>query len=179
MKKMSWSKISMFVLVVSFAVAACSKPKDGTNGTNGTNGATGATGTANVIYSAWLSIPYTLAADSSAYLATITAPKLADSIVAKGEVLVYVNANTAASPAVTLLPYSYIDNSSGYLLYINAYFLTGKIELSADYDASTFTYNGSLAYQYRYIIIPGGIAGRSAIDWKNYAAVKQYLGLKD
>jgi len=48
-------------------------------------------------------------------------------------------------------------------------------------DASTFTSGGSKAWQYRYVVIPGGTAARTAktINWNNYAEVKAYLGLKN
>ena len=45
--------------------------------------------------------------------------------------------------------------------------------------AVVLMHNGNQVFQYRYILIPGGKAARSAIDWNNYAAVKKYLNLKD
>ncbi len=170
MKKMTWGRISLFVLSVTLLAAACSKPKDGTNGKDGAAGATGATGTANVIYSAWTSVTFTIASDSSAYLATIAAPKLVDSILQKGEIKVYVNTGTTSSPVVYPLPFatSILD-----------YFSAAKISLVGDGNYSTYINSGATYFQYRYILIPGGTAGRSAINWNDYQQVKQWLGLKD
>jgi hypothetical protein len=175
MKKMSWGRFFVFVLSVSLVASACSKAKDGTNGTNG---APGATGTANVIYSAWTDLTFSINSDSSAYIATITAPKLADSIIAKGDIKVYMNLNSTTAPAITPLPYSEIYN--GDLYYVYPVFQTQKITLVADADFSSYSISGVKYGQFRYIIIPGGVSGgRSSIDWKDYQQVKAYLGLKD
>jgi hypothetical protein len=74
-------------------------------------------------------------------------------------------------------------------LTINPFFSRNSIFLYSDEDASTFTIPsgpnaGQKAWQYRYILIPGGTAGRSAtggktVDWNNYKSVQAYLGLKD
>jgi len=165
MKKMSWGSLSVLVLSASLLFSACSKAKDGTNGTNG------ATGTANVMYSPWLDVTYTFNTTDSAYEATIAAPKLVDSILQKGDVRVYWNANTAASPNIYLLPVGDIIISLG----------AAKINLLAGNNYSSGTISGVKVGQYRYVLIPGGVpTGRMAtVDWKNYAAVKAYLGLKD
>src|SRR4051812_25588018 len=99
MKKLSWGTLSVLALSVSLLFAAC-KGKDGAAGTNGTNGTNGATGTANVIYSAWLDVTFALNSNQTAYVGVITAPKIADSIVNKGDVKVYINLNPTTSPAV-------------------------------------------------------------------------------
>jgi hypothetical protein len=176
MKKLSWGRLSVLVLLVSLLFTAC-KGKDGTNGTNGTNGANGAPGTANVMYSAWLDVTFALNTTDSLYYATITAPKLVDSILQKGTVMTYVNAGTAAAPVIFPLPYTDLVS----FLFIDVAYTPGKINLSSDGNISTTTSSGSKVQQYRYVIIPGGVAtGRMAtVDWKNYAAVKEYLGIKD
>jgi len=176
MKKLSWGRLSVLALSVSLLFTAC-KGKDGAAGTNGTNGTNGATGTANVMYSPWLDVTFTLNTTDSFYYATITAPKLVDSILQKGTVMTYINANTAASPTVFPLPYTDLTS----FLFIDVAYTQGKINLSSDGNISTTTSGGSKVQQYRYVIIPGGVAtGRMAtVDWKNYYAVKEYLGLKD
>ncbi|HET7896127.1 MAG TPA: hypothetical protein VFL47_00610, partial [Flavisolibacter sp.] len=96
----------------------------------------------------------------------------------KGEVRVYLNAGTAASPAVVPLPLDYFL----FGLVLSPYYQVGKINLIASDDAGTFTNTaGQKAWQYRYILIPGGTpSGRVAsINWNNYNEVKAYLGLKD
>jgi len=176
MKKMSWGSITILVLSVSVALAACSKAKDGKDG------ATGPAGTANVTYSAWQDVTFALNANQTAYVGVITAPKVVDSIVNKGEVKVYINVNPTTSPAASPLPYSvnYFTNDTTSLVFtVYPVITVGKISLYANGDFSTTTQNGSKYFQYRYIIIPGGVPARSAVDWNDYASVKEYLHLKD
>lgn len=187
------------LLVVTLFFAACTK--EGPVGPAGPAGATGAagpagpagaqgpkgdTGTANVIYSNWLDVAYTAdtvhngnVIDTIGYSAAITAARLTSTILSNGDVKVYLNAGTAASPLVIPLPV-YEPFLVGII--INPYFQVGKINLIASDDAGTFTNtNGQKAWQYRYILIPGGTpSGRMAkINWNDYNAVKAYLGLKD
>ncbi|MFC0774617.1 hypothetical protein [Terrimonas alba] len=162
----------------------------GPAGAAGLPGAQGPAGTANVIYSAWTDVAYDAITDTNgtvidtvAWIAGINAPKLVDSILQRGEVKVYLNAGTAASPAVFPLPMFDIFALLG-VFNINLYFTEGAINLYSDEDASTFTDSGEKVFQYRYILIPGGTAGRTApggktIDWNNYKEVQAYLGLKD
>ena len=172
MKKLLWGRLSVLVLSISLVVSACSKPSDGKDGAAG---ATGPAGTANVIYSPWTDVTFTLNTTDSFYYATLAAPKLVDSILQKGTVMTYVNLNTAASPAIFSLPY--FDGG----VIIQSYYTAAKINMWSNYGGvSTTTSGGSKVQQYRYVIIPGGVTtGRSAIDWKNYAEVKEYLQLKD
>jgi hypothetical protein len=46
-------------------------------------------------------------------------------------------------------------------------------------DAGTITTSGQTAYQFRYVIIPGGVAinGRSAVNWDNYEAIKRLYNI--
>jgi hypothetical protein len=169
MKKMSWGSFFVVVLSASVLFAACSKAKDGAAG------ATGPAGTANVIYSGWLDVSYTFSTSDSAYHAIITAPKLVDSILQKGEIKVYINFGTAAAPDISPLPY--FDGQ--YI--INPEFVAQKINIVSNANASTTTNSTGKVLQHRYILIPGGTpSGRMAtVDWNNYAAVKEYLHLKD
>jgi len=174
MKKMSWGRILVIALSLSTLLTACAK--DGENGKDGTNGTNGATGTANVIYSAWLDVTFALNADTTAFLATINAPKLVDSILQKGEMKVYIRSGSPTNLSVFPLPY--FDGSD----ILNVSFQATKINLvSITGDFSTHTTSGVKLNQFRYILIPGGVlAGRSmTVDWNNYPAVKEYLGLKD
>lgn len=179
------------LIAMAFFFSACTKEGPagpaGATGPAGPAGPTGATGvagpagTANVVYSNWLDVTYKpAAADSSVWSAELTATRLVDSILQKGEVRVYLNAGTAASPFIVPLP---IYEPFVIGIIINPYFQVGKINLVATDDAGTFvsTTNNQKAWQYRYIIIPGGTAtGRQAsINWNDYNEVKTYLGLKD
>jgi hypothetical protein len=178
MKRISWGHFTLVLFSVSLVLTACSKAKDGATGPAGTAGTNGTPGTANVIYSGWLDVTDSLNTTDSLYDGTIQTPALADSILQKGDVKVFVNFGTAAAPAVVPLPYSQVTSSG--LLFINVSFGEQKIYLVSDADASTYVNSGSKTLQYRWVVVPGGIASaRSAIDWKNYAQVKSYLGITD
>lgn len=167
-----------------FFFASCSKSGDdgpagpagpaGPVGPAGPAGPSGAAGTANVIYSAWITatfLPDTVHngpdIDTLGYFAEIEAPKLDKEILDKGEIKVYVNAGEASDPFVLPLPYN--DG----LIFIDAAFFLNTIQLYSNTNLTGFPF--------RYILIPGGTPARSAnsIDWNNYKAVQQYLGLKD
>ncbi|HWK01997.1 MAG TPA: hypothetical protein VNS58_00100 [Puia sp.] len=178
MKRISWGHFSLLLFSVSLLLAACSKSKDGATGPAGAAGTNGTPGTANVIYSGWLDVTYNLNTTDSLYDGTIQTPALADSILQKGDVKVFVNFGTAAAPSIVPLPYSQLTSSG--LLFINISFGEQKISLVSDADASTYVNSGSKQLQYRWVVIPGGVASaRSGIDWKNYAQVKSYLGIPD
>ena len=92
---------------------------------------------------------------------------------------VYMHWGTQAAPDVAPLP---ILDPFFTGVIINPEFLLQKIDLYSNFDASTFTDSGQKYLQYRYILIPGSVAGRlskPAVDWNNYNAVKEYLGLTD
>jgi len=160
----------------------------GPAGAAGAAGAQGAPGTANVIYSAWLDVAYGYNIDGNGdtlgFAAEIPAPKLVDSILTKGEIKVYMNFSTAADPDIVPMPiFDPIYFSPA--LVINPDYLLNTILLSSNYNVGTGTTGaGVKVRQYRYILIPGGTAGRPAaggktVDWNNYKEVQQYLGLKD
>ena len=185
-----------FVMVfLLMAAASCKKGDTGPAGPAGPAGPTGAagaagpkgdTGTANVIYSAWLDAKYLpdtftnttthLLDTAGFYMDAKNITKLTATILNTGEIKVYVNASTAATPVVWPVPYwdPYTQWS------IVPQFALQEIFLYADVDFSTGLNNaGVKIFQWRYILIPGGKAARSAIDWNNYAEVKKYLNLKD
>lgn len=157
----------------------------GTPGSAGPAGPAGPAGTANVVYSEWLTVAFNAQTDPARYSANITAPKLVDSILTKGEIKVYLNYGTAASADVVPLPiFDPIYYTPALTLYPD--FVVGKIVLTSNRNMGTFNNaSGEKVYQYRYILIPGGTtAGRAAtggktIDWNNYKEVQAYLGLKD
>jgi hypothetical protein len=152
----------------------------GPTGATGATGATGKTGSANVIYSAWLDVTFAAVNDSVGG-AQLDAPKLVDSIIEKGDVKVYWNVNTASNPYIVSLPYA--DN--GLVLGINDLHMNfvatvGSILLYSNYNLSSGTSNGEAYGQFRYILIPGGVAARVAVvNWNDYNQVKSYLGLKN
>jgi hypothetical protein len=170
-----------FVMVFLLMAAASCKKGDtgpagpagpaGPTGAAGAAGATGATGTANVIYSDWT--PLTFVADTQhngAIVDTVgshyswNVPKLTTDILNKGEIKVYINFGTTTAPDIVPVPY-----------------FDGSVILNDEFIVSTILM-GSNAYvqaPFRYILIPGGTAARSSINWNNYADVKKALNLKD
>ncbi len=192
MKKISFSVAScMLVAMVLFNSCA----KTGPAGTTGATGATGAAGpagpagpagvpgapgTANVIYSEWLDVTYKpdtihtgSVIDTLGYYSDLTATKLTADILSKGEIKVYWNQGSTASPGVVPIPY--FDGN----FLINPYFFVQRIQLYANANLGTRTSNNAKIFQYRYILIPGGAPARSMIDWSKYSEVQKYLNLKD
>ena len=150
----------------------------GSAGASGPAGPAGPAGTANVIYSPWIDTakwkPDTVmvgsvVTDTLGFFANIRAPKLDLTMLNTGEMKVYVNVNTAASPVVFPLPYN--DGS----IFIDPLFYLNNIQL---YSNAQLT-----GIPFRYILIPGGTtsgrAANNAINWNNYKEVQAYLGLKD
>jgi hypothetical protein len=157
----------------------------GPAGPAGAAGPKGDTGTANVIYSGWLDVTFRPVKDSAtgdtlAWVGSISAPKITNTILTTGTVKVYLNAGTAAQPVVFTLPITDLFALTG-VLNLNVYFTQGTINMYSTEDASTFTDQGQKVWQYRYVIIPGGVSARTGntINWNNYAEVKAYLGWKD
>lgn len=164
--------VAFFTILLSTTNSGCKK---------GDDGAKGDTGTANVMYSAWIDVTFTpainTAGDTVAFTATIPAAGITKAIIDSGVVKVYLNAGTAASPAVFPLPITdyyalTVDN-------LNLYFTVGNINMYATGDASTGpNSSGVKSWQYRYIIIPGGVkTGR--VDWNNYETVKSFYNITD
>lgn len=149
----------------------------GPAGPTGAIGATGPAGTANVFYSNWLDVPFTPNEDSSTWTGQITATRLDSSIIQRGDIKVYVNIGTVASPTIAPLPL----DALAFGLILTPLYQVGRIVLLASDDASTEGVTTQKTFQYRYILIPGGTStGRMAtVNWNDYNAVKAYLGLKD
>ena len=166
--------VAFFTIFLSTTNVSCKK---------GTDGAKGDTGTANVQFSSWFDVTYApaknTAGDTVAWTATVTAPKITKTILDSGVVKVYLNAGNATAPAVFALPITDYYALAG-VENINLYFTIGKINLYATDDASSFTSSGAKSWQYRYVIIPGSVhTGRSAVNWNDYNAVKQYYNIPD
>jgi hypothetical protein len=181
-----------FVLFAAIFIVACKKGDTGPAGPAGPAGAAGAagaqgpkgdTGTANVIYSAWTDVTYTPITDDTtnpgtidtlAWGAVISAPKLTADILSKGEIKVYFNFGSTASPDVIPLPF--IDFiSTGWNIQVDL--AVGNIYLTANQNFSTQTNNGVKAGQYRYILIPGSVP--ASVNAKDYNSVKNYFKMPD
>jgi len=198
MKAKSSLTLLASLVLITFIFTQCQKGDVGPAGPAGPTGAAGAagspgatgpkgdTGTANVIYSPWLDVTYApdtvhngSVIDTLWWLAHITANKLTQPILDRGEIKVYMNWGTLTNPDIAPLP---ILDPFFTGLIINPEFLLQKIDLYSNFNASTVTQGGQKYLQYRYILIPGSVAGRlskPAINWNNYNEVKAYLGLTD
>lgn len=200
MKAKSSLTLLASLVLITFIFTQCQKGDTGPAGPAGPTGATGAagpagatgpkgdTGTANVIYSPWLDVTYAGldtvhntdgTIDTVLWGASITANKLTQAILDKGEIKVYMNWGTQTNPDISPLP---ILDPFFTGLVINPEFLVQRIDLYSNFNASTVTQNAQKYLQYRYILIPGSVAGRlskPAVNWNNYNEVKAYLGLTD
>lgn len=170
----------------------------GANGTNGTNGATGPqgpAGTANVIYSAWFT--------PSAYTVTTilgiinfnynqSAPGITQVILDNGTVLTYgklngYNSSIWPTNQVGLLSIT-IDYQIGTTTNIDtwsAYATAGNLRINLVSSTNAYSGDASInhAHSFRYIIIPGGVAGARQSsplpDFSNYDAVCKYYGISE
>lgn len=174
------------LLAATVLIGACKKGDPGPAGEKGDKGDTGAQGatgskgdpgTANVLYSDWLDLGFSLDQASGVFFTQINETKVTEDLLSKGEIKVFINLGTAAQKVVAPLPFV-----SGEVQITPAY-ATGVIELDANVNASTATdqTTGNKFRQYRYVLIPGGAHVRmnKQINWNNYEEVKNYLGLKD
>ena len=162
----------------------------GTPGAQGPQGPKGDTGVANVIYSEWLDVTFDPIVDSTdinnldtvAWIAEIPAPTLTDEILNHGEIKVYLNAGFPSAQSVFPLPITDLFAFTG-VVNLNVFFSLNTITLYSTEDASTFIPTGETekAFQYRYILISGVLAGRGVnlVNWNDYSQVKAYLKLKD
>jgi hypothetical protein len=165
--------VAAFTLFLSTTGSSCKKEK----------GDKGDTGTANVRFSAWQDVTFAVvknnAGDTVAWTATMNAPAITKTILDSGVVKVYVNVGTATNEAVFALPFTDYYALTG-VQNLNAYFQVGKIQMYATEDASTYQSSSGKSFQYRYVIIPGSVStGRSAVNYNDWKAVKQYLNITD
>ena len=185
----------ILLFAITLIIASCSKGPagpagaagaQGPAGPTGNTGATGATGTANVIYSKWLNVTFT-GTDTTGWSTQIAAPLLSDSILNMGTIKVYFNAGSDSINSQVVLPLPIYEPFVIGVI-INPYYTLHQITLIASKDVSSFTNNGNHYYQFRYILIPGGVTTglptsingqKNSINWNDYNEVKKYLGLKD
>lgn len=190
-KLYSYLAIGLFAAIFVFS---CKKGDTGPAGPAGAAGAAGPAGpqgpkgdsaTANVTYSAWTDVTYTLFTapdtvvagkiDTLGGIAKIVAPKLTADILTKGEIKVYINLGTAANPDVFPLPYVGFNG-----VLISPDFIVDTIYLTTNIGyAGTTTQNGVKSQQYRYILIPGTqpAIANPAVKWNDYNSVKSYFNL--
>ena len=157
------------MLLVSILFVGCS-PEDGKNGTDGidgidgvdgidgidgNDGTDGETGTANVIYSDWVNTELSNSIASSSASFTIDAPEIDPDILNFGTILVYAR-RIAGGNIVYQLPIVFGASRQ------QSYFYRAEDETIIVFVASneqgSSVGDGAFLEQYRYVIIPGGIA---------------------
>lgn len=114
----------------------------GATGPAGPTGAIGPIGTANIIYSPWANLTFT--GSGTSWSALITAPGVTQDIMDKGVVKTYFKFGTGVYEG------NYTNLTGGSTSAIYQFLSVGAINLR-----STFAAN----YPWRYVIIPGGVAG--------------------
>jgi hypothetical protein len=196
MNQFSQSKFSntlvLLTMALSLSFVSCEGPEgpagaDGLEGLQGVQGATGAQGpagpigSANVIYSPWITNVWEKVPNPLFVQHTFAAPLITQAVLDKGVVLVYFK-ESADSNFIKMLPSAYYLN--GELIFtIDSSAEVGKITVFHGISKApngegleTFRPNS----QTRYIIIPGGIAGRTKypVDFNNYEEVCSYFGIQ-
>ncbi len=137
---MKRTKLLLLLSSGLLVLASCKKGDTGPAGTTGPAGPAGPVGTANIIYSPWANLNFT--GSGTAYSAQITAPGVTQDIMDKGVVKTYFKFGSAVYEG------NYSNIPTGASIY---YYLTlGLINIKATFAAN---------YPWRYVIIPGGVAG--------------------
>lgn len=196
MKKTLKSKFSIAAVVLTMAVClfSCEGPEgpagvDGSQGVQGgagvpgpvgANGPAGTAGTTNIIYSPWITNVWTKQ-ENNFTVDFIEALPITQEIMDKGVVLVYFK-ESPTSNFIKILPNTYYTNA------VPVFTIDFTVELgnltifhgvSKNPDGlgvETYSPNS----QTRYIIIPGGTAGRMKypFDINDYEEVCSYFGIK-
>lgn len=179
--------LSILALAITFITVSCTKEgpegpagATGAQGPTGANGATGATGpqgpqgpagpqgpqgpagTANVIYSSWFTLSgwhdSTMTDQGLCKVDYKDATSITASVISQGVVLAYIAPN-AASTFAYQMPFTYTASPQNFIVSYRP--SVGKMIF---YNVITNSNLGGLnlnaTYVYRYIVIPGGIAGR-------------------
>lgn len=152
------------ILLAAFTIISCSGDDgtDGVDGVDGAQGAQGAAGTANVIYSSWINAPAGTpeTIDGTYGLSTtISVPQLTADIMSKGTVLVYMTFGSGTN----VFPLAYTSTAGGSINTITAISSLNTIKLfrfKHANDGTTVALPASL--NWRYILIPGGVAAATS-----------------
>jgi hypothetical protein len=177
-------KVKAFLPVIIFSAVLISCAKDGATGPAGANGATGpagpagpigpggATGSANVIYSNWITSPYssrdTTVDGTCLRIRHLDAPSLSAAILDKGTMITYMRVGSIGPYA---LPYT--SDAGGATNTVNCIYNQQKIFVYR-HTFNTCRFNSGIApafpgqpvlvnlpqsLEYRYILIPGAVSG--------------------
>lgn len=141
----------------------------GSNGAAGATGATGATGTANVIYSAWFTpTAWTtpgLSFSSSSF--DKAAPGVTALIISNGVVLAFtqlIGDGGVTRPLPTTL-------NSGALIYTVGFLIESVGNLRFTWNNIAGAAIPFVTNQFRYVIIPGGVAGGRGVNSEKIALI--------
>lgn len=197
-------KLVDLAFCITLLLASCSKTgpvgPQGPQGTTGATGLTGATGpqgpagSANVVYSAWFTPPvYTVTTVFGIYNLdyTKTAPGITQAILDNGVVLTYgklngYNPTIWPTNQVAELPITinYQIGTSTNIDTWSAFATVGNLRINLVSSMNAYTTDGSInhTHSFRYMIIPGGVAGARTSpppDYSNYGAVCKYYGIPE
>jgi hypothetical protein len=182
--------ISLTILIISCTKEGPEGPTGGigaqgipgTPGNPGAGGAAGATGpqgplgTANVIYSGWLASPTTfgVAGWFDTTLTTIglvsranfTAPSMSQAILDQGLTMVYHTFTSTPPPTggANAQPLPYSTSVGAQIIEINYRPAVGRVIVFIKNLSATTSYGLLSGHYFRYIIVPGGVAGGRMIN---------------
>lgn len=182
----------LLTLSLSLLFIACEGPEgpaglDGLEGAQGVQGATGAQGPAgplgatNVIYSPWITNVWVKDEVTKFVSHEIGAPKITQEIMDKGVVIAYFR-ESSYMDFIKILPTIYYQNSVpvfsiDFSIHVGRLvFFHGASEATNGEGVETTSPNS----QIRYILLPGGAAGRVKypVDFNNYEEVCSYFGIE-
>lgn len=180
-------KILLATISAIVLFTACKKPEKGDAGPTGPIGSTGATGSPNVIYSDWQTSPSasrdTTIDGTCLRLRHLNAPSLTQGILDSGLVITYMR---VGSIGPYLLPYT--SDAGGATNQLNCVYKTNVIYLtrhtfgscrftSASPGTEPVLVNLPSSLEYRYVIIPGAIAGGRLIQTNNTMSFEEIKNL--
>ncbi|MBE7175460.1 MAG: collagen-like protein [Mucilaginibacter polytrichastri] len=150
----------------------------GAKGQTGATGPKGETGTADVIYSDWVyakNFRDSTIDNSNMHVADIPAANLTTENLAHAAIMVYFTYGGGVFPLPHL---TYAGSKASVINFAPRFKHFNITRYTLD---NTNSVNLSTVLQYRYVIIPGGVATTAAarINLLNYQAVKTYFGLKN
>ena len=150
---------------------------EGAPGATGPAGPTGPAGSANVFYSSWAAAGTWSKTTYNSLLRSyidIAAPRITQDVLDKGLVLVYAKVNTSDNYVRQLpvtLKSQFTEEYIDYTLQINTLRIWST-PIAATVEPST-------AYQFRYIVVPGGQAIRMNYEGLTYEEAKVLFNIKD
>lgn len=137
----------------------------GEQGPAGPRGPQGVPGSANVVYSDWIKVPESPAANAF----MISAPKLTQELFDRGQIAVYMKYDNHGTMEIVQIGEGTLFTNE-YKIGYRA--MVGSIVIAAQ----NTTINGR---EFRYILIPGGVSAQIQINWQDYNAVRSSFNLAD